>query len=86
MCMPAEDDTSLCGFNVHMRAPDGSTVVGGVLDNLFVETLVLPPAGDSVELSEVKGKLWHVDIGLHSFSQEEILLLLSEFLAEEELQ
>lgn len=84
--VPAKKDASLNGLDVHVRASDGGSVIRDVFDDFFVETVILLPASDGVELAEMKGKARHKEVGLNPGTRESILFLLPKLFTDEKLE
>ena len=85
MFVPAEEDAVRDRLYVHVRASSGGSVIRGILNDFFVEALVLAPAGDDVKFWEIMGELGDVDIAVNPFGRKIVPLLLLELLADKKL-
>lgn len=86
MRVPAEEDAAFNGLDIHMGTSDRGAVIRDVLDDFFVETVILLPASDGIELAEVKGEARHREVGLKPGGREGILFLLPKFLTDKKLE
>lgn len=65
--VPTKKDAIPDGFDIHMGTSNRGVVISGVFNDFFVESPILTPARDYVELREIERKLGDVKIALDKF-------------------
>lgn len=84
--VPSEEDAGGDGFDIHGRCFEDPPVFRLIFDHLFMEHLVLAPAGNGVKIFKVVGEGRDVKIAPDEVGGVAILLARLEVLADHELK
>ena len=84
--VPAEEDAGGDGLNVHGRGLQDPSVLRGIFDHLFMEHLVLAPAGYGVKFFEIVGEGRYMEIAPDEAGGVAILFAGLEVLTDHELK
>ena len=86
MLVPAEKNAGGNGFDIHGRRFEDPSVFGGIFDHLFMEHLILTPAGNGIQVLEVIRKGRDVEIASHEIGGVAILFARLEVFADHKLK